>query len=85
MVMGVKDAASQLDQLPVIAEQEQIVHADFRGSHQHWTHPIADLQAGRKTAALRQIKAVFPDHQHQRAVKAGLRRQARNALNTCCS
>ena len=35
MVVGVKDATGQLDQLAVIPQQQQILHAGFRSSHQH--------------------------------------------------
>ena len=46
MVMGVEDAAGQLHQFPVVAEEQELLHSRFSGSHQQRAHPVAGLSWG---------------------------------------
>ena len=69
MVVGVKDATGQLDQLAVITQQQQIFHACFRSSHQHRSDPVAHLEQRRQSFPPRQVQTVFTDHQRQGSFK----------------
>ena len=66
-MVGVKDAPSQLDQLALVAEQEQTLHPQLSRGHQQRSNPVARLQQQRRREPLlrSEIQAVFPQDQHQ--------------------
>ena len=71
--MGVKDAAGQLDQFAVVAEQQQIANTGLCRSHQHGPHPVPHLQHGPQTLLAGQIQAVLTDHQNEASLKRRIR------------
>ena len=44
MVVGVEDAARQLDQLALVAKEQQAAYAPLAGGHQQRPHPVARLE-----------------------------------------
>ena len=73
MVVGVEDARRQLDQLPLVTEEQQAAHARLGRRHQHRADPVAGLEQKLRGESEpgRQIEAVLPDHQHEIALEIG--------------
>ena len=71
--MGMKDAAGQLDQFAVVAEQQQIANTGLRRGHQHGPHPVPHLQHGPQTLLAGQIQAILTDHQNEASLKRRIR------------
>jgi len=68
-----KDTASQLDQLAVVPEQDQLPHTRLARGHDHRPQPVAGLeqQLRRQAQPRRQIQAVLADHHHQISAETG--------------
>ena len=67
MVVGVEDAARQLDQFALITQQQQAAHPGLGRRHEQRSEPVARLeqQIRWQTQPGRQIEPVLTDHQHQ--------------------
>lgn len=67
MVVGVEDAARQLDQFALITQQQQAAHPGLGRRHEQRSEPVTRLeqQIRWQTQPGRQIEPVLTDHQHQ--------------------
>ena len=72
VVVGVEDAAGQLDQFALITQQQQAAHADLGRRHEQGSEPVARLEQKlrRQPQPGRQIEPVLTDHQHQIAAES---------------